>query len=55
MEAGPLRNEARKLDLVFMTYRLRFETVSEELIEPYVELSKTEYEGIGACDPNHMS
>ncbi len=38
-----------------MTYRLRFETVSEELIEPYVELSKTEYEGIGACDPDHMS
>jgi len=38
-----------------MTYRLRCETVTEELIDPYVELSKTEYEGIGACDPAHMA
>ena len=37
------------------TYRLRYETVSEDQIGPYTELSRTEYENIGACDPAHMT
>ena len=38
-----------------MSYGLRFETVSEDLIGPYIELSKTEYENVGVCDRAHMS